>query len=144
MFPHALSCACANTIKASHPAALLNYTPKLLKRHPQIQPPRLPRSTLLIPFGIYQRERITLERTNQVSPVHCSLNKRKKKQSCFVSLSFHSAPEFHSIQNMIPGTKWVCYVYGFECCQGSSYARRRQYSRGKVGYHTDCSCCLVK
>lgn len=46
-------CARANTIKASHPAALLNYTPKLLKRHPQIRPPRLPRSTLLIPCGIY-------------------------------------------------------------------------------------------
>lgn len=57
------------------PAALLNYTPKLLKRHPQI---RLPRSTLLFPCGIYQRERITRERTDQVSAVHYSLNKKKK------------------------------------------------------------------
>lgn len=146
VFPHALTlpCACANTIKASHPAALLNYTPRLLKRHPQIQPPCLPRSALLIPCGIHQRERITLERTHQVLAVHYSLNKEKKNRPCFVGLSFHSAREFLPIQNMIPETKWVCCVYGFERCLGISYARRRQHSRGKVGYHTDCSCFLVK
>ena len=60
------------------PAALLNYTPALLKRHPQIRSPRLPRSTLLFPCGIYQRERITRERTDQVSAAHYSLNKKKK------------------------------------------------------------------
>ncbi len=87
----ALPCACANTIKASHPAALLNYTPRLLKRHPQIRPPRLPRSALLIPCAIYQRERITLERTNQVWAVHYSLNK-KKKQGLLCGLVFSQRP----------------------------------------------------
>lgn len=69
---------------------------------------------------------------------------RIKNRPCFVGQCFRCAIELLPIQNMIPGTKWVCCVYGFECCQEISYARRRQYSRGKVGYRSDCRCFWLK
>ena len=126
-------CLCAKTIKASHPAALLNYTPRLLKRHPQIRPPRLPRSTLLIPCGIYQRERITMERIPTRYRLYITALTRRKNQVLLCGLVFFDgALEFLPIRKtIIPGTKWVCCVCGFERCHGISHARRRQCGGGE-------------
>lgn len=65
---------------------------------------------------------------------------RKKKQKnrpycvgCFFKQFSPSKTRFQEISGFV-----VCTV--LNAVMGFSYARRRLYSRGKVGYSTDCSC----
>lgn len=147
VFPHTrtLPCACVNTIKASHPASLLNYTPRLLKRLPQN--PASVSSKVNTAFSLWHLPE-GVDYNGAYEPgtlLYIIALTRRKKKVLLCRLVFSQRPRILPIQNTIPGTKWVCCVYGFERCHGIFLCPEEAvYSGGKVGYRIDCSCFLVK
>lgn len=118
---HTLPCACVNTIKASHPAALLNYTPRLLKRLPQNPASVSPKvntsfSLWHLPEG--EDYNGAYEPGTLLYIIALTRKKKERKKVLLCGLVFSQRPRILPIQNTIPGTKWVCCVYGFERCHG--------------------------
>lgn len=83
-----------------------------------------------------------MEHTNQVH--YCTLEplqgEEKTSPAVWACFFFPWCPRILPNQNMIPGIKWVCCVYGFERCHGIFWCPEEAvYSGGKLGYRTDCS-----